>query len=304
MVEHMVVDAAAVELYGLAPEQFTAARNALAKAATEGGDAQAGGTIKALRKPTLAAWLANQLVRADPDGVNDLTELGEQLRQAHVSGDGAQLRRLTPRRHNLVQQLVKTARGQAQEQGHPVSEQIAQRLTETHAALVDPGAAQLLRTGQLTSALRHVGFGVVDETGEPAQLAPVRPRVVRSTRPKPPAKRSTKPTRKTATVDTTLQRRRAELESRAHEAETDYAAAEAEQVEAEAQLDAHDHLIADLNAAIQRLNEELEQARQQLRDASRRTKRLRVARDRAARNVALAQRRRDANQQRLANLDN
>ncbi|MFG1626762.1 hypothetical protein [Kribbella sp. NPDC049227] len=174
----MDVDAVAVELYGLTPEQFTAARNAAAK---DGGDASTGEAIKTLRKPTLAAWLANQLVRADPDGVNDLTELGEQLRQAHASGDGTQLRRLTPRRHSLVQRVVQTARDLAREQGRPVSEQITQRLTEAlDAALVDPGAAQLLRSGQLTSALRHVGFGVVDETGEPAQLAPVTPRVVRS----------------------------------------------------------------------------------------------------------------------------
>jgi hypothetical protein len=83
---------------GWPPEQFTAARNAAAKAAKDGGDASRGEAIKTLRKPTLAAWLANQLVRADPDGVNDLTQLGEQLRQAHVSGD-AQLRRL---RHGAI----------------------------------------------------------------------------------------------------------------------------------------------------------------------------------------------------------
>lgn len=53
----MDVDAAAVELYGLAPEQFTTARNALIKAAAEEA-------VKALRRPTLAAWPANQLVRA------------------------------------------------------------------------------------------------------------------------------------------------------------------------------------------------------------------------------------------------
>ncbi|MFI6833091.1 hypothetical protein ACIBG5_38665 [Kribbella sp. NPDC050241] len=300
----MDVDAAAVELYGLPPGQFTAARNAAAKAAKDGGDASTGESIKALRKPTIAAWLVNQLVRADPDGIHDLTELGEQLRQAHVSGDGAQLRRLTPRRHRLVQRVVQTARELAQEQGHPVSDQIAQRLTETlDAALVDPGAAQLVRSGQLTSALRHVGFGVVDETGEPAQLAPVRPRVVRS-RPKPPAKRAAKPVRKPSAVDTTLRRRRAELASRAQEAETDYTAAEAQRINAAAHLDAHEHLIADLTTTIQRLNEELEQARQQLRDASRQTRRLTAARDRAIRNATLAQRRRDANQQRLASFDN
>ncbi|MFI7067332.1 hypothetical protein ACIBL3_40505 [Kribbella sp. NPDC050124] len=250
IVDHMDVGAAVIELYGLAPEQFTPARNELARAAKDAGDPRTGEAIKALRKPTLAAWLANQLIRASPDQVNDLTELGDDLRQAQVSGDGTRLRQLTPRRHTLVQQLVKTARAQARKHGRPVSQQIAQRLTETlDAAVVDPGAAQLLRSGQLTSALRHVGFGVVDETGGLAELAPIKPRVVRS-RPKPPAaKKTARPPRRAASVDDSLQRRRAELQSRAQEAEDDYATAQAERVEAEAQLDAHEHHIADLEAA-------------------------------------------------------
>lgn len=307
IVDHVDVDAAVIELYGLAPEEFTHARNELAQVAKDAGDPRASEAIKALRKPTLAAWLANQLVRAAPDQVNDLTELGDNLRQAQVSGDGQRLRQLTPRRHILVQQLVKTARALARAQGRPVSQQITERLTETlDAAVVDPGAAQLLRSGQLTSALRHVGFGVVDETGGFAELAPIKPRVVRS-RPKPPAEKPPRPTRRAASVDDTLQRhrrRRADLQSRAQEAEHDYAAAEAERAEAEAQLDAHEHLIADLEADIERLAQELEQARQALRDANRRTRRLQVELARTTRNTTIAQRRRDAQQQRLTNLDN
>jgi DNA repair exonuclease SbcCD ATPase subunit len=289
---------------GSHPEQFIAARNDLAQTATAAGDPQTSAAIKSLRKPTLSAWLANQLVRADPDGINNLTELGEELRQAHLSADGARLRRLTYRRHALVAELVKTARAHAQELGHPVSEQIAQKFRETlDAALIDPGAAQILRTGHLTSALRHVGFGVVDETGEPAQLAPLKPRVVRSTRPKPLAKRVARRARTTSTADDALNRRRAELESRAQEAEADYAHAESERAQAEAELDAHDDLKSDLKAAIERLTDELEHARQQLREAERRNRRLQLERDRTTRNAAAAQRRRDANQQRLANLE-
>jgi hypothetical protein len=297
---------AAVELYGLAPEQFTAERNRLAKAAKDAGDIRTSETIKALRKPTLAAWLANQLVRAEPAKVDDITQLGEQLRHAHVSGDRTQLRQLTHRRYNLVQQLVKTARTNAKQQGSPVSEQIAQRLTETlDAAVVDPGAAQLLRTGQLTSALRHVGFGVVDETGAPAQLAPVKPRVIRSTPPKPAPKRPSKqPKPRTATRNNTLQRRRAELEAQARDIDNEYAKAEAERAEAQSQLDAHLHLIADLETTIQRLTEALEHARQQHRDALRRTRPLQVELNRTTRNTTAAQRRRDAHHQRLATFDN
>ena len=194
MVVDVDVAAAALELYGLPPEDFTAARNQAAKQANDAGDHTAGVALKALRKPTLAAWLANLLVRTDPAGVDELTKLGENLRAAHGAGDRRRLRELTLQRHGLVRKLVTTARTHARAQGHTVSTPTEQRLTETlDAAVIDPSAAQLLRTGQLTSALRHVGFGVVDETGDPAHLPPIQPRIVRSAQPKPPRKATTRP---------------------------------------------------------------------------------------------------------------
>ncbi|TCC33869.1 hypothetical protein E0H75_42175 [Kribbella capetownensis] len=303
----MDVAAAALELYGLPPDEFTAARNQVAQQAKDAGDNGSSATLKALRKPTLAAWLANLLVRSDPDGIAELTDLGEQLRQAHVARDGRSLRELTLRRHGLVHKLVIAARTQARAQGHTVSPSTEQRLIETlDAAVIDPGAAQLLRTGQLTSALRHVGFGVVDETGDPAQLTPVKPRVVRSSPRKPPAKPPRKATtRRTAqsAPATAARSRRAELRTRAEQAEREYAAAETERAQAQAELDAHEHQLADLKATIDRLTEELEQARQLLRDASRRTRALQVELNRTTRNATIAQQRRDAGQQRLADLD-
>jgi hypothetical protein len=89
---------------------------------------------------------------------------------------------------------VKTARAHAKDRGRPVSDTVAERLTEAlDAALIDPGAAQLLRSDQLTSALRHVGLGVVDETGAPAKFAPIKPRAVRSAPAKAPAKHTARP---------------------------------------------------------------------------------------------------------------
>ncbi|MFD7161176.1 hypothetical protein ACFV9C_41785 [Kribbella sp. NPDC059898] len=173
----MDTDAALVELYGPQPEHFIAARDELAKAVGE-GDGHAAATIRMLRKTTIAAWLANQLVRVDPDGVHALTELGEQLRETYLSTDSARRRELTRQRHDLVAHLVQVARSRAASDRR-LTGQTVERLTETlDAALVDPAAAQLLRSGQLTNALRHVGFGVVDENNNPAPLAPARPRVV------------------------------------------------------------------------------------------------------------------------------
>ncbi|MFG1820618.1 hypothetical protein ACGFIF_43145 [Kribbella sp. NPDC049174] len=305
----MDTDAAVVELYGLAPEAFVGARNALAKAMRDCGDERAAAAVRALRKPTVSAWLANQLVRADPDGIHALTELGEQLRETYLTADSARRRELTRQRHDLVAQLVKIARDQAAG-GRQVTVQTAERLTETlDAALVDPGAAQLLRTGQLTSALRHVGFGVVDENGDPAQLAPMRPRVVRRSQPArmpaqpQTAKRSAPPPGGRAQVDRTLEDRRTEQQERLGQAEADYAEADAERDRTEEALDAHQHRNADLKADLVRLNEQLEQTREALREAEKMTRRLQRAFDQAARNAAAIAKRRAAEQRRLRAFD-
>jgi hypothetical protein len=288
-------------LYGLPPEDFIAARNDLVKAARAAGDVAASAQVKTLRKPTLAAWLANQLVRAVPERIDELTELGAELRDAHLSRDGARLRILTPRRHDLVTELVRTARSLARDRGRKLTDSVAERLTETlDAALVDPGAAQLLRTGRLTSALRHVGFGVVDEAGEPAQLASTAPERPART---PTAAKRAKPKARSGTDDQALELRRRQLQGEVAEAVAEYDEAEAERAKVESVLDANEHHIADMRTAIERLNDELERVRRELKDAQAQTRRLERAVTRATRAAAVAARRRDASRQRLASFD-
>ena len=280
----MDLNDAAAQLYGLDPAQFTAARNTLVKATT---DRAAAAAIKALRKPTLPAWLANQLVRAVPERVDQLTQLGEDLRQAHLSRDGARLRELTPQRHDLVRDLVATARGLANDAGYQVTGAVADRLAETlDAALIDPDAAAMLRTGRLTSALRHVGFGVVDEAGEPAQVTPIKagPPAARKAATKPPATvdRSKAQERVEARGRKELQDRLDELVAEAETAEADRAAAESE-------LDANEHHISDLETTITRLTEELEHARTELKQVRANLHRL-LLRDRASRDLCCGRR--------------
>jgi hypothetical protein len=285
---------ALVELYGLPPEDFIAARNDLAKAVTAAGDVAAGAQVKTLRKPTLAAWLANQLVRAVPERIDELTELGAELRDAHLSRDGARLR-------TFVAELARTARFLARDRGRKVTGTVADRLTETlDAALVDPGAAQMLRTGRLTSALRHVGFGVVDEAGEPAQIVPIaQERPART----PAAAKRAKPKARSRADDQALQLRRGQLQGQVAEAGAEYDEAAAERAKVESELDANEHHIADMRTAIERLNDELERVRRELKEAQAQTGRLERAMTRATRAVAVAARRRDATQQRLASFD-
>jgi septal ring factor EnvC (AmiA/AmiB activator) len=182
-----------------------------------------------------------------------------------------------------------------------VTAAVAERLTETlDAALVDPGAAQLLRSGRLASALRHVGFGVVDETGQPAQIPTVKaaaPRTIRS-KPAPAAK---KPARKAPTDDEVLLRRRKELEDLVAEADAEYDEAEAERAKAESELDANEHHLADMRTALERLNDELERVRQELKQAQGQMPRLERRLKIATRAAEKAARRRASRRQRLDN---
>ena len=50
-------------LYGLPLEEFTKARDALARARAKEGDKEGAAPIKALRKPSVVAWGLNQLAR-------------------------------------------------------------------------------------------------------------------------------------------------------------------------------------------------------------------------------------------------
>jgi hypothetical protein len=147
-------DAVADELYAATPEEFTALRDDYAKAARDRGDRDAARQISALRKPTISAWLINQLVRSHPDDIEALLELGAGLREAQASLQGDELRALSQQRRQVINGLVRQALQLAVTQGRPINEQASRDLAQTlEAALSDDDAAEQLRTARLTAAL-------------------------------------------------------------------------------------------------------------------------------------------------------
>jgi hypothetical protein len=151
------------ELYGLPPEEFTAARNARAKAAQSDGDRDLAGAIRTLAKPSAAAWLANQLVRQDRSALDPLLELGADLRAATAELDAPAMRALSKQQPQLVAGLVRQAAALAKDSGKPVSQGVARDLEDTlRAAIADADAADQLMAGHLANALQHNGFGLVE----------------------------------------------------------------------------------------------------------------------------------------------
>jgi hypothetical protein len=149
------------ELYALPMDRFTPERDARAKAAK--GDQELVAAVKALRKPSVAAWVVNLLVRRDAGQVEQVLAVGAALREAQEGMDGAELRTLTRQRRQLTSAVTGQARALALEEGVRVTQSVADEVEATlTAAMVDAEAARAVRSGLLVRALRATGVDAVD----------------------------------------------------------------------------------------------------------------------------------------------
>ncbi|QJW35519.1 hypothetical protein [Cellulosimicrobium protaetiae] len=162
-------------LFALPLEQFVVARTAAAKEIKASGDAVGAERVARLAKPTVAAWVVNQVARERPDDVAALVSLGDELRDATADRDRTRIRTLDRLRRERVERIVGEIRDAGEVAGRAVSATALDRLAETlTAAVMDPDAGALVRAGRLSQALQHVGFGIVDEGGEPADVVELR----------------------------------------------------------------------------------------------------------------------------------
>src|SRR5688572_9788568 len=146
------------ELYGGSLEEFTQRRESLAREAREAGDDQTSKAIKAMRKPTLAAWTVNRLAREQADQVAGLLKVGEDLRQAQaeaLSGGGRDtLRAATALRRRTIDKLVDAAAQILSSAGHPASRTTLDRVAAILlAGASDPAAGERVQAGTLDREL-------------------------------------------------------------------------------------------------------------------------------------------------------
>jgi hypothetical protein len=152
------VDAAADRLYGLTPDEFTAARNAAAKELRERGLREEAEHVRALPRPTAAAWAVNQLPRRHAADLDEFLAAAGDVRSAQLGGEG-DLRAAIVRQRDALERLLGAA---CAELGGDVSESIAGRIRQTlEAAAVDDEAAEEVRRGRLARELEPRGFGTL-----------------------------------------------------------------------------------------------------------------------------------------------
>ncbi|MYX98131.1 hypothetical protein GT045_25785 [Streptomyces sp. SID486] len=280
----MNLDTVADELYGLRPEEFVAARDRHALAAREAGDRSLAEEIRALRRPSLAAWVSNLLVRRQPEEVEPLLGLGERLRRAHRELDGEQLRELARRQNEVIGALGRQARKLAGQAGHPVGEGVQREVEETlHAVLADPRAGREWAAGRLVKPLTSpAGFPVADEALLGDRPTPAAPG---SGSPARGRKRGADNERRRPHTGTRGKTREAEQE-RAREAERERAREARRELRArEEEADAAARAVDEAGARSAEADERVGELRERLRQAEEEQRRARAgvreARDRA-----------------------
>jgi hypothetical protein len=166
------------DLYGAPFDRFVPQRTELAKALRKEGRRDEAAEVAALRKPSVAAWAVNQLIRTQARSVKDLFGAGDALRRAHEQaasgrGDAQALRKATQEERAAVDTLIEAARGLLTSDGHELSPTVIDRVAETlRAAALDPDARAQVSEGRLERELRHVGLGFLGDTGPAPAPAP------------------------------------------------------------------------------------------------------------------------------------
>jgi hypothetical protein len=154
------------DLYGLALDRFVPARAALVKQLRGEKQRERANEVAALRKPSVAAWAVNQIVRTQPKALQALFAAGNDLaraqeRAAAGKGGGDAVRDATHRQREVVRELLEAAQGLLGSEGQGVSQATIERVGETlRAAANDEDARRQVAGGCLTRELRFVGLGI------------------------------------------------------------------------------------------------------------------------------------------------
>lgn len=237
------LDDIAAALYAGQPEDFTATRNARAK---EIEDRALAAEVRALRKPSVAAWVVNVFAQERAAQLGEALTLAAELREAQEDLDAAALAKLSRERRALTRRLAETAADLAGSRGERVTAATRDAVEQTiSAAFFDPDAAAAVASGRLVRALEPSSSteDIRDAVaGTPPTLRP---------QPAPPAD------------ELQARRKRRDAERQVAAAEKDVAAAEralAKEDEAvQALSDRREELadgIAELEAQLEKLREE------------------------------------------------
>jgi len=255
------------ELFLLPLREFTAARDRLAAQLVAAKQRDRARVVKALRRPTVAAWVVNQLAHRHAAAVRRLLDAGAVLRRAQYA-----LRAATKRRQETLRELRALAAPLLREAGSAAH--LDDVLATLEVASVDPAAAKAVTSGRLSRELpRPAGFG---DTHDAHQLM-----LVPSGKGSPSTRAATEPKR-TRAADVTAKRRGRERAAEARRLEQEAARSEQAAKRAAERVATRERSRRELEQRVQELREELQAAERRLRDTEGEVARARTEESRAS----------------------
>jgi hypothetical protein len=164
-------------LFGAPPDEFVAARKEVARRLADDGREEEAEQVRALRKPSLPTWAANQVARQAKKDVKRLLDATARVRKVQGEGRGD----FAAARGDLdsaLDDLVGAARAAIEGAGKKATESTLRRVEQTlrGAATTEPDD---LRRGALTQEVEPAGFeallGSVPAGGPRRAPTPSRP---------------------------------------------------------------------------------------------------------------------------------
>jgi hypothetical protein len=297
-------------LFRLPPNEFTAARNALAERAKNAGSVEFAAHVRALTKPPLSAWVVNQLYWRHRDAFDRLIAAGSRMRRAQSSqlrGKGGDLREPLDARRKAMAELTRLGMSIARESGHAAGPDLLRRVTTTLDALATyAGDSSGPKAGQLTADVDAPGFDVL------ATLVPAaRSRPAAHTPSQVLPFKKDQRSKTAASQDPKAERRRQEAERRAERAAAaaavraagrELAVARKSAARAEADLKSAAARVKEAERLKTRLTEQMEEAAAEADRAREQARRVAAAAENAAQAVADAERILDEARRRQAQL--
>lgn len=156
-------------LYQLPLAEFIAARNTLAARLKSGGDKDGAAHVRALIRPTISAWAANQAYWMARDPFDAFVSSTWRLQRAQAKGvTGTELRDAMRERREAQGALVERARSLLVAAGHGASQDALRRVSDTLEALAFEARrpdGDRVHPGRLTGDLEPPGFEAITALG-------------------------------------------------------------------------------------------------------------------------------------------
>ena len=242
------LDAEIDRLFQLPLDEFTAARNALAKAA-----GKEGAGVKQLAKPPLAAWAVNQLFWSRRDEYDALVGAAEEMRRTNravIEGKRGDLRAAGREHERAIDAALKATLAVVKDAGQPVTDTTRHAILNTLRALPadeDPG--------RLTRALMPGGFEML------SGITPGKPQKPREAATRPAATTPAKKAADSAAKEAARARAEREAAERAvRDAEHKAQRAEFEVARTTRDADRAEKRVEEAKKALEEAREELEAA--------------------------------------------